>query len=260
MALPKHLSVSQFTLWTKCPRQHFYRYGEGIIEPPSGAVVIGNCTHSALEYGNRRRAISGKMEPWDTLADVFSSQFKATAPDAIWEEVKPKTARERGLGALRLYHESVAPAIQPAGPEFVERKIEVAFSPRVSVALVLDIVDTTGRVIDYKTTNKRPTELGQDTKFQLWTYRAALGIVAPERPLTAVAAHYLIGSESPDFRELTADAPSAGELGWLVRALETTRAAMEYAYQSGDFPPAPPVAWWCSPRWCGYWERCHRDW
>ena len=246
-------------MWTKCPRQHYYRYGEGIIEPPSGAVVIGNCTHSALEYGNRRRAVSGRMESWDTLADVFSSEFKLTAKDAIWE-LKPTKAREQALRALRLYHEDVAPGIQPAGVEFVERKIEVPLSPRLNVAVIVDLLDATGRVIDYKTSTKTPSDLGQDARLQLWTYYAALMTIAPERTLSGVAAHYLISSEPPDFREFLSAAPGANELTWLIRALETTRGAMEYSYQTGDFPPASPTAWWCSPKWCGYWERCHRDW
>ncbi len=47
--------------------------------------------------------------------------------------------------------------------------------------------------------------------------------------------------------------------GWL-RALDTVRVAVESAYERLEFLPAPLGAWWCSARWCGYWERCRRDW
>ncbi len=260
MPLPNHISVSQFSMWTRCPRQHYYRYGEGVIEPPRGAQVIGKCTHSALEYSNSRRAISGELEPWDTVADVFATEFKKSAPDAIWDETPPTTARDHGIHALKLYHNIMAPTIQPAGPEFIERQFDVALSPRVALSIVVDVIDTAGRAIDYKTASKPTKELPRDIRFQLWTYRAGLAIAAPARPVVAAVAHYIIGAKEPSVNELDAGEPSASEMAWLIRALETTRGAMERAYQSGDFPPAPPIAWWCSPKWCGYWDRCHRDW
>lgn len=259
--LPDHLSFTQARLWLRCQRQHWYRYGLGLVEPPPGALVLGGAVHRALEHHNRRKAETRRDAPWEVVSDVYAEAFRELGRDADWKGEQPDQVKDRGYAALRRYHQEAAPHVQPASSEDIERHVVAPLLDSCTLHVVVDVVDACGTIIDYKTSAKAVHAIPDETRLQLWLYHAALRAQEPARQPAGLAAHYMIAkANAPAPALLEAPAPDPRELDWWLRALDTIRLSMERAYQDQHFLPASPGSWVCSPRWCAYWDRCRRDW
>jgi hypothetical protein len=69
------------------------------------------------------------------------------------------------------YLREAAPAIEPVA---VEVPVAVEISG-VKVRGIVDILDASGRIIDIKTSSRKPSKVSGDHAFQLATYTALLG-------------------------------------------------------------------------------------
>lgn len=261
LGLREHLSYTQIKLWLKCQRQHWYRYGLGIKEPPSGAMVLGSAVHAALEHQGRHKAQTGRDVPPDELSDVFADRFHALEPDADWKGDRPADVKDRGHGALIRYREEIAPRIRPASADDVERRLSAPLLEGCAMRSIVDLITDDGLIVDYKVSGKAVNTLPGDTQLQLGLYWASLAAVQPDRPPAGVQAHYLIAKKpAPAPTIFDAGQPDPREVDWWLRAFDSIRRSMIDAYDRQEFLPASPGSWVCSPKWCAYWERCRRDW
>jgi len=261
--LPDHISHTQAQLWLRCQRQYFYRYLQGVIIPPSGALVIGGSTHRATEHYCRQRALTGQTEPKDVVLDVYDHNFRKQAPEALWDTEKPAQAKDRGYHALAKYYDEQLTLVTPASEEDVERRVYLDIGAGVNVLMYLDVRDVEGRVIEFKTTKSKPSELPADTRLQLWLYQHALRKVYPELLVAESQAHYIVSNPrnptKPQVELFPTPDPDQQEMGWWLRILIQIRKQMEAALRSGDFLPAAQGGWVCSEKWCGYRDLCQKD-
>lgn len=256
--LPSHISFSQARMFLRCQRQHWYRYGLGRKQPPSGAMVVGSAAHKGIEHHMRVKALEEKDPPWTEVADVYSDAFSSAAPEALWEGEDPGEAKDRGYKALQRFHEDEAPRIMPAGIEYIERKVEVPLDDgQVRVEMVLDLVDAGSNLLDFKTANRKPSSPPADTVTQLRLYQ--YGANASGIPVHGLRAVYLVTSKEPITEGFQVEKGNPSEIAGILRMLRDIRAAMEVAYERELFLPALQGSWWCQESTCGYWRECHRD-
>jgi hypothetical protein len=147
-------------------REWYFRYFLGLPDPPSGGAVRGKAVHAIVEYWMRAKLAGVELEPAG-LADAWDAAWDQAAEGAqfaVCDDVE--ALRSSGASIARKYLEEVAPTIEPAG-------VEVPFSGAIAgvpVRGIVDILDTSGRVIDLKTASRKPSGLSSDHTFQVSTY------------------------------------------------------------------------------------------
>jgi RecB family exonuclease len=150
------------------------------------------------------------------------------------------------VACATLHHEQVAPALEPVA---VERKFHVELPGPFDLAGTIDVQEQ-ARLRDTKTTAKSPSEDAADKSLQLTVY------------------HYALSREGTAVESVHLDYLVRGAKTRKVVPLKSTRGTVDHErllrlvdlagrqIQSGIFLPCDPSAWCCSPRWCGYWDRC----
>lgn len=253
-----HLSKSQIEMLARCEMQWEYRYSYGIKSPPGVAMVVGKGTHTGVEKNLQRKMDWG--QPME-LAEVQAVTRDATVrhwerdPPMIPEpdpEAKSKPITTVGeavdvaVGLAAAHAEKLAPQLEPIALEqaFV---IETPHLP-FDVVGVVDI-ETPTHVRDTKTKAKAPSkdEAKRSIQLALYHLRSQLAGGTPK----ATALDFLV--KTRDRKVITLEeTPDEDDHRAFMRRLEMSAAAI----QGGNFKPAWPDSWWCSARFCGYWDRC----
>ena len=132
-------------------------------------------------------------------------------------------------------------------PHAVEQTVQGEIAG-VKVRGIVDLLDTDGRVVDFKTASKRPNGLSADHSLQLTTYAmitpsasglCRLDTVTKTKTVHVVQQSYRVGAEDRRFAE-------------------TVYPMVQESIRDGIYPPhrSSPM---CSRRYCGYWRECERE-
>jgi PD-(D/E)XK nuclease superfamily len=252
------LSISALDMLSKCGEQYRRRYIEHERIPPGVAAIVGKGVDKSVD-----RNLTNKIQ---TKALLSVEEIKDTARDAVateWESggVKLSEAElEAGMKATRagaidkavrlseVHAIEAAPAINPT---HVQRKwvIELDGYP-ADLTGVIDIQEGAAAVRDTKTSAKSPREDEAHLSDQLTLYALAAKVLDGAAP-ALVALDYLVDTKMPKkvTRESTRD---DDDFRVMLRRIETGMLAIE----KGVFVPARQSDWWCSRRWCGYFDSC----
>lgn len=246
-----YLSVSQLNMLTRCPEQYRRRYILGERRPPGVSMVIGKGTHAAGETDLRSKMEWGELLAAEEVADVA-----ADATRRMWQEDEPKLedgdpdqggAVDEAVKLAGLYHAKVAPQVAPVA---IERAFILETGPEFPFDLmgVVD-VEEAGTIRDTKTSAKAPSgnPAERDLQGELYTLEAK---VRTGRDKSFVMDH-LVRGKSPRYIVSEAKFTPADHQSFLRRVEVASRLV-----QAGNFPPADPKSWACSPKWCGYWDTC----
>jgi hypothetical protein len=114
----------------------------------------------------------------------------------------------------------------------------------------LDLVETDGRLCDIKSAAKSYNQAAGDVSLQITQYNVmfflTFGYWPPESSLII-----LVDLKAPKVQEVkTTRGPSC-----LEPYKERVRLAIRQI-KSGIFLPTNPDNWWCSEKWCGYYQLC----
>jgi len=241
-----HISWSQINTWQRCPRQWYYRYVMGLKMRPSGALIEGSCYHTALEVNFKQKVTSKEDLPISDCLDVFSGAWEARVKqeESIdWEDEEPGKLKDEGIWLVRTYLETTSPSVQPVEVE----KPYVRMIGSVPAVGVVDLTDIKERVIDHKTSNKMYQQEDVDKDDQITTYaflknRAIVGQVhVAVKPTKTLPPRIIV------MKTFRTDAHIKWWLDMVTGILEQMK--------TGNAPPRP-YGWWCSPRFCGYYDMC----
>jgi RecB family exonuclease len=165
------LSPSQASTFLSCSAKWWFRYGLGLPDPAGGAATRGRAVHRAIEHYMRAKIAGVILDPsdlageWDAIWDEVATEAEFATSDDV-EDLKASGAR-----LAHKYLAEAAPAIEPVA-------VEVPISGTIAgvpVRGIIDIIEGEGRVIDIKTTSRKPSKISGDHAFQLATYVALLG-------------------------------------------------------------------------------------
>jgi len=243
-----HISISQIRMFRRCPQQYKFRYIDGLKIPPAGAVTLGKSIHKGIEYNFSQKIKSHQDLPLDDVFDAYSTAFESLRYDTDWKDEKPGEVKDDGYSLLKVHHTQKAPQVQPVA---VEKKIEIPFE-NVDYTFLgyLDVIDEKGKILDTKTASRTPPEDQIKRDEQLTAY-ALLYRVEYGKEEAGIELDFLVRTKRPKLVVLE---------GWRTQAdidlfLEEVGKIYQ-AIKTGIFYRTDPANWWCSPQWCGYWDKC----
>jgi len=283
--LPPHshgrLSPSQIEMYWRCPKQYWYRYGEGIKLPPGVAMVEGSSHHQAFADNNEYKKKTGKDRSIKWLCSRFADDFdekQKEIPKKQWkvEGQSKDGVIKRSKLIQEMYLKRIAPHTSPA-----EYEKEVEY--KIGDVVVLGVIDVAGVLKpDGRSEGLKEKFIYNDTEILkrpltgAWDYK----IVGKKKSLKEASnsialSHYgwatidLIGGV-----DLKKNLPSVGFIsftktkvpGCHVQIVPITAERIKWyrkqvlsvadAISRGSFPVRNSSGWECSAKFCGYYSRC----
>jgi len=171
----KTVSATQIQSFLQYPRQFEKRYIQHVKEPASGRMILGKAWHRGIEENYRQKLTSGKDLPLAAVQEIFATAFE----DAIrTEEIvfapgeSAESIRTEGLAITAVYHQTIAPKVQPL---LVEEPFRVSLGEDFPYELTgyWDLIAVPGTIIDHKAHAKPPTQGDVDRHVQLTVYALA---------------------------------------------------------------------------------------
>ena len=254
------LSASQIVMFLRCARQWAFRYIEGLKVPPSGAMKQGNVFHRMAEKNYAQKMGSRVDMSEGDLADYFAEEFETSwaSEEVKLNENETKGGfKDEGVALTRVFRAGIAPKVQPIA---VERNFKIVVGKDDAQVLLngyIDVIDEQGRIRDTKalTPQRVPNEFDLSRDLQLSTYALArkledVGSLPTETTPARLMLDVAVKLKHPEARIL----PTARSIEGLRLHLNTVGNVAK-AIKADAFP-RNPTGWWCSPKWCGYWDRC----
>jgi len=256
----EYFSHSQFGMYQRCPRQYEYRHILGITQPPGIAMTQGSVIHVGAEKTHRHTIEHGTPLPLAQAEAAVSDTFdrmKENIED--WGDSKPDRIKDITLAHFRVYHAQSTPLLRP-------KAVEEGFAVNVGTVPMVGFIDLIDEVMldrekDVLTNGEGPlvTEVVADLKFTGRKWQATklrndtqLTLYAHVKGIPRVRVDFLLDQKS-------------GTRYVQERSLRTPRDAKNFEedleevvhlIKKGIFPRCSPTDWVCTPRFCGYYERC----
>ena len=274
---PEHWSHTKQAMIERCPKQYELRYEQGLKVPPDLPLLRGRAAHHAAEENYRRKPFyDGEDLPVEAVEDLARDDFVAAlhAPHAIGASYgdrydDPKAARgaaqDDAVTAARLYHERIGTQVQPVtyraadqGDRLrtqvaAELRFEVPDSPVLPVPLVgvIDVVENVDGqhlIRDEKITGRTPERGAEHVSLQASFYELGYRAWRSRASAGQVFDHVVL-KKSPEV-VTRATARGEHELDQVVERIQLRVIQTEREI----YPPTSPDNWWCSARWCGYYD------
>ncbi len=235
--------------WDKCPMQFEFRYIKGLRTPPAAAMYQGTAYHGGLEENAKHKIATGEDLPVGAVEEITAERW-----DNLCTREAPVLDGGQEGGALKdqvvalasTYRTEVAPSVLPKQAElalFVE--VEDAFP----LACRLDLIDIDDIDIEHKTSKSAWSDDSAQGNLQMTAYeyarRRSLGHETPGGQF-----HIAVKTKQPKIQRI-----EVVKTQEQLDGFERVHRFVSGAIQAGDFPPRTD-GWWCSAKWCGYWERC----
>lgn len=241
------LSASSMTTLMRCGVQWDFAYLRKIKSPPTVKQSIGIAAHEAFEQQMVGKIAAEVDLPEDFVVDVFSTEYDHLLLEVEDPAEDPGKAKDQGVRLVQKQHREIAPRITPV---LVEAPIQFEIDGMLYSGTI-DLVDGKGRVRDWKTSARKPTDGG--------TYGLAMtGYALGYRQLTGhtetdVQLDYLVRykKQDPAYYPIPAGGPVSD--GAIAVFAETVARVYE-TIMSGRFIPNGLTNGACS--WCGYREIC----
>jgi len=254
---PDHISHTQIQMYEKCGQQYYYRYCEGLKIPPGIALIQGATAHRVRDVDLKHKLETGENLVLEELEDFTSDRIdEAFAGEIVldgeWED-RPIQAvkgavKDQSIALARLDATEFLPKIEPLEVEKVWL-VQHDLLPK-PIKMIIDLVTEDGQIRDLKTCGRSPARGDADTDPQLTLYALGRRIATGEEE-TSVRKDYLVKTKTPKavFQTSTRD---ESDLQVVLNRIARVCEGIEKEL----WIPAPTGAWWCSERFCGYWNQC----
>ncbi len=249
----KYLSFTQLNMFLRCPRQYEFRYIYDLKIPPSGAMVQSKVWHETLEKNYRQKIDSNTDLPLSDMQDYFATRYDEVlnSEEVLFEEDEnPAKLKDQGVSIVATHHKIIAPNVRPAT---VEEEFCISLGNEFPFELkgIWDLIESEGIIVDNKAYSRTPNqdEIDKDLQFTVYSlgYRALKKQIEKNLRMDAV-----IKTKQPKAVQIQTSRTNE-DCRWLLNLIEKVALAIE----TGVFYPNPN-GWHCSPRFCGYWERCRK--
>lgn len=253
-----HFSVTQLTMYSRCPQQYAYRYLDGEKVPPGIALLHGRGFHGGMEMAMKEKIATGRnVRPTD-VRDAAVAEFDG----AIEQSGVLLTREEESRGAVVVVAEArdrvaatahyagavAVPELRPIASELV---ISLPTDEVIGVPLVgvVDLVEENS-ITDFKTTTRSLSQRDADTHLQLTCY--ALWHFREKGTHPAVQLDVYSSKSGETKRTVLTSQRKRDDYERFIRRVTAVKSAID----AGSFPPCNPDSWWCSRKFCGYAAKC----
>ena len=239
------LSPSQVSTFFNCQAKWWFKYGVGLADPAGGGAVRGKAVHSIVAFAMQAKIEGVDLEPAG-ITDAFDHAWEAAAEGAEFSEYDDIDQLKRSGAVLAAkYLAEAGPSIEPAAVELPF----VGAIAGVAVRGIVDLIDTSGRVIDLKTSSRKPSSIKPDHALQLATYTALTPGASGEARIDT-----LVSTKEPQLIQIDHTPGAQGRK--LVERLYPLAAE---GMAAGLYMPNRSSSW-CSRRYCNFWRECQMEW
>lgn len=235
------LSPSQVSTYLGCAAKWYFKYQLGLPDPSGAGAVRGKAFHAIVEYWMRAK-LAGVQLDLAGIEDVWAYAWDEAAAEAAFhpaDNIEAISAKGRELTVK--YLAEVGPAIEPAAVEFpVVGKIG-----GVAVRGFVDLLDTSGRVIDLKTAARKSSKVSAAQAVQLATYAALVPGASGETRIDT-----LVSTRDAQLVQIEYTPGAAGR-----RLIERLYPLAAEGMKSGLYMPNRSSTM-CSRRYCNFADAC----
>lgn len=258
--IPKGVfSPSQFDTYQRCPKQYYYRYILNLISPPGVSLIRGTALHYGAEIVHKHTIEHGSPLSLEEAYQGISDLLDRRTPEvADWEDVNPDTFKDRMLGNFNVYYRNAVPVIRPVAAEKTfAKKIGV-----VPMRGVIDLIDLAPGEYTLEDDPEQPPpdiEVVSDLKTgsKIWTkqridFDPQLTFYSMIEHTDKVRIDFLLDQKSGSRYEPKRSVRRENDRRILVEDLEEVVDLIK----QGVFPRCSCTTWACTPKYCGYFEKC----
>jgi hypothetical protein len=263
------LTNSMVDLFARCPHAFYLSYVKGIKKAPGLALIRGRSVHSAGDHNFSQKIESFVDLPPKDVVDFAVSKFETTVENEeigfSQEEVRRGVSIVKGEAVDQVAaHAEVlafdlAPNYQPLS---VEQSVELSLPGRdYDVRGTLDLrsidprdvekPDAPETLTDFKTAGRKKSQSDADQSTQLSLYSCLYKSEFGKFPDRLELATTVVSKTKAE-KQILETERGEGHYQALTKRFDVIWECIK----SGNFPPASPMGWWCSPGWCGYWSDC----
>lgn len=250
------MSPSQFDTYRKCPRLYEYRYVKKIISPPGVAMIKGTAVHRGAEVTHKNTIATGNLmslaEATQAVSDSFDEKKEGIED---WEEENPDHIKDKALSAFRVYYAEAVPKIHPV-------KAEHTFAAKIGTVPfrgVIDLVDSVQEEAFTKEGERPMVEVVSDLKVtgmrwpeQKIRQSSQLTFYAYVEKTFRVRYDFILEQKSGIKYDGIRSVRTTHDFKLLIEDVEETSSLIK----KGVFPRCDGTGWNCTPKFCGYYERC----
>lgn len=243
---------SQIQMALKCLKQYNFRYVKGVKKRPSAALTIG----TSVDYGNNMnlvQKITSKNDlPLSDVMDATSTKFDELAKDTSFDgECDASKSKDFAMKLIRAHQEKLAPKIQPIAVQKYFKLIHKDWE--YDLAGTIDYIEINGVVVDLKTSKDYYALNCISRAIQPAMYDLAYQAIFKKKS-ASFRYDVLIKPTKllPARVQQVSDRVTEDDRSWLLSTIENVHRALE----AGIETPAPEGAWWCSQKWCAYYDEC----
>lgn len=247
---------STLNMLFRCGMQFYYRHERGISIPPGISARRGTSVHTTSQATHEHKLLKGTDLPVDYMEDLAADTYRRLVLDrGVYIPKSEYAERKRLIGEgldsavrlSRLYAKEVAPTVHPW---LIERTVVADFGLELPLEGTIDLVETDSHLRDIKSAGKSYNQAAADCSLQLTQYNVmfylTFGYWPPETSLIV-----LVDLKESKVQHIKTKRTSA--------CLEPYKERVKLAIRqikSGIFLPTNPDNWWCTEKWCGYWQMC----
>lgn len=255
------IHTSLLSTLSKCGLQVQFRWLDGIKVPPGFAAHVGSAVHRAAELDLRHKMAKGSPAPTEAVVTRAREALKAVVEgEGVLLDDEEKTvgmptliakAQDEASSLAMAHNRSLTPVLTPI---HVERPLRLELKGfDYDLEGTVDVQED-GAIWDLKTASRAPDEDAASGHPQLDTYAMLLSL-HEQTPLKTVGLNTLVKSKTKLPNVVRTSAPAPRSFGAIIGRIE--RAA--HVLKTGAFYPVDPTgpsAWVCTPKFCGYYDRC----
>lgn len=252
-----HLSATQLDSYCKCGEAYRRRYIEKHVIPPGIAIIKGKGFHKGAEHNFKQKIDSHVDLKSSDVVDAAVAEFDTAIGAGIELQGDDKArgatvvvaeAKDSLVDIVTCHVKQQAPDYQPV---FVEQEFTIELPGSRDLKGFIDLADDLQRVTDLKSAGKAKSQADADNSVQLTIYAAGHHALT-QLPPSEVRLDTLVQLKAGVKRDVKSSERGVADFQALSNRINTVNAGID----AGVFAPATPGAWWCGPKWCGYWNSC----
>ncbi len=243
--LAQVLSPSQVSTWLDCPAKWFFRYFRELPDITNANRALGKAVHAAIAANFRHKLEAKQDLEREALLEVYATAWTEEAKQATFAPDDDKT--EIGNCGMLLVQKFFMEAAASIQPMLVEHPIAGAIAG-VKVRGILDLIDTDGVIVDFKTSSKKPSAIEPGHVFQLATYTQ----ITPGASGRA-ACKTLVKTKTPQLVNQPYEVTDQDR-----KLTENLFPLVQEAARTGIYCPNRG-AMFCSRAQCSFWQACEQE-
>lgn len=154
-----YISASRLNCWQQCRRKHYFRYVADIPSKPSPAMHLGKVVHATLQQWNLWRWDKIPFTRSDLIRAFLQSWRKELSDNPVtWKsDTEHRNLRKKAWELVSTY---LATQVINEGEDIagVEVRLEAKLEGLPPIIGIVDLVRDGGRIVDFKTAAKSPSE------------------------------------------------------------------------------------------------------